>query len=171
MMTNDAPQTTRSGTKRPVLVFCSSVILLVVGLIAYIWTQPWAYRQTSDSLGMAALPTIYLAIAGLASVARLLVELRSKAAPVQQNGSTDAVQGNCPVWPVVLLVVLILAGTAVIWRVDPIVMCSGMVLILMLVAGIRDWRLLAGVTFGNLVLLYLLFVRLVGIYFPTSWLQ
>jgi len=70
----------------------------------------------------------------------------------------------------VLLTAVILLAAQVIWLVDPVVMCALLVLLLMRVARISDWRLLSGATIGTLVLLYVLFVRVLGVYFPTVWL-
>ncbi len=165
-MTNE-PQTYPTQEKRATYVFFFTVIGISIVLIVYIWLQPWAYKATSDRLGIAGLPTIYLAIAGIASLLQILVESKNKNRDKQQMTEEQ----TCPFWPVAVLSAVVLVSAVGIWRTDPVITCSLLVLILMLIAGIRDWRLLSGLSLGTGLMLYLLFIRVLGVFFPSTWLQ
>lgn len=142
------------------------MILISAGLIAYIWLQPWAYSKTGDKLGMAIFPTAYAIIILLASVSQILVTMRHKGSsehPIEEE--------PIPLWPVVLLCGAVLIATLGYWYFDAVVSSGAVVLLLLLVGGVRDWRVLSGLTIGTALLLYFLFVRVCGVYFPCGWFR
>jgi len=68
--------------------------------------------------------------------------------------------------PMILLSGGVLVGTLGLWRFDAIISCSALVLLLLFTGRVRDWRLLAGIPIGVGLVIYFLFVRLLGVYFP-----
>lgn len=142
-------------------IFFFTLAIASIGILVYIWLQPWAYVQTGGALGIAIFPTAFITVLLITSVVALFR---------QKEGSKRPSEGErVSFWPVFLLSGGIIAGTFGLWNFDPTISSGALVLFLLLVAGIRDWRLLAGLPIGMGLLIYILFIRVLGVYFPAKW--
>jgi hypothetical protein len=72
--------------------------------------------------------------------------------------------------PVLLLVGVVLLAALGLWRIDPIVNFSVLVLVLLLAEGVRDWRLLVGMPILTATTIYVLFILILNVYFPNALL-
>ena len=158
----------RSGEKRDRAedVFYLSVATISVGLVVYIWLQPWAYLATSDGLRMSFLPTVFISLLLIASISGILSRKRQK-----ESLKQPAKEERFLFWPVALLVGAGVASAYGLSNFDPTIISGAFVLLLLLSGGIRDWRLLVGLPIGMGLLIYILFIRVVGTYFPYVWFR
>jgi len=142
-------------------IFYLSVAMVSVGLLGYTWTQPFAYLRTTDKVGVAFFPTIFVAILLITSTMGALFKKRQK-----ESSKPPTEEALLPFWPMILLSGGVLVGTLGFWRFDAIISCSALVLLLLFTERVRDWRLLAGITIGVGLIIYFLFIRVLGVYFP-----
>lgn len=155
------------GEERAERIWYASVAGLAVGLMVYMWAQPFAHMRTSDKLGMATFPTIVLAVLLLASVLGVFRKTRKEhTKPAKEAMPTE--EAEIRLLPVVSLCGASLVATFGLWRFDPLISCSGLVLLLLLIERVRDWRLLVGLPIGTGVMIYFLFIRLLGVFFPRG---
>ncbi len=155
------------GEERAERIWFASVAGLALGLMVYVRTQPFAHMRTTDKLGMATFPTIVLAVLLLASVLGLFqktTEERTK----QSKEALPTEEAEIRLLPVVSLIGASLLATFGLWRFDPIISCSGLVLLLLLIERVRDWRLLVCLSIGTGGVIYVLFVWLLNVYFPRG---
>ena len=146
------------------VVFYLSMVAISIGLFVYVWLQPWAYRQTMDGLGMAIFPTVFIAIVVIASIGGVLLEKRHGESLKQSTKEERFL-----LWPVSFISIAAVASTYGFRHIDPTITSGAFVLILLLGVGVRDWRLLAGLPIGTGLLIYVLFVRVMGTYFRNVW--
>lgn len=156
---------TAGGKARVERIFYAVTALLSAAAIVYAWRQPWAHIQTGDGLSMAAFPT---AFAGALLVAAVVAALRR--ARGHEAGPADAGA------PALVRSAVLLGGGSVLsalglWYFDAVLSSALLVLLLMLAGRVRDWRVLAGISVGTGVVVYLLFILALGVYFPRGWLQ
>ena len=157
-----------SGKKkgRTEYVFYISATLISIALIVYLWSQPWAYTKTGDGLSMAAFPTVFAAGLLIASMTGAILKGR------QEEHSQPSPKEEPPLlWPVILLGGGVIASTLGLWYFDAVISSSLLVFFLLFAGRVRDWRLLAGISVGTGLLLYVLFILVLGVYFPRGWLR
>ncbi len=145
-------------------VFYFSVATASIGILVYTWLQPWAYLRTMDGLSLAAFPTVFIALLLIASISGLIFKKRQK-----ESSKQPTKEERFLFWPVMWLSGGVVAGTFGLWNLDPVITSGALVLLLLLVAAIRDWRLLVGLPIGMGLLIYILFIRVLGVYFPHGW--
>lgn len=148
-------------------VFYVSAALMSMGVLVYLWTRDWAYRYTGDGLSMAAFPTIFAAGLLIACIVGLVTGKGRKESSASPPPSSDDVSSS--LWPSVLLSGSVIVSTVGIWYFDAVVTCTLLVLFLLLVGRVRDWRVLGGVSLGTGLLIYVLFVLVLGVFFPHGW--
>ena len=144
--------------------FYLSIVVVGVGLLVYIWLQPWAYRSTVDKMGMATLPTAAIALLLIPSIIGLITRKSLKNRQKQPGGDRFELRS------VGLLGGATIASVYGLRYADPTIICGIFVLILLLGGGIRDWRLLTGIPIGTALLINILFIKVINTYFPNIWL-
>ena len=147
-------------------VFYLSVATVSIGLLVYIWLQPWAYLPTVGRLGMAVFPTAFMAILLIASIIGVIFRKSQK-----ERLKRPTAEERFRFWPVCLLGVATVGSAYGLTHIDPTITSGVFVLLLLLGGGIRDWRLLAGLPIGTGLLIYILFIRVISTYFPNVWLR
>ena len=147
-------------------IFYFTAALLSGGLLVYAWRQPWAYMRTGDGLSLATFPTIFAATIFVVSTTGALLEMRQK-----EGSKLPTKEGPFLFWPVILLSGLAVAGTFGFWNFDAVITSTALVLLLLLAGGVRDWRLLVGMSIGMGLLIYILFIWVLGVYFPHGWFR
>ncbi|MFC2033476.1 tripartite tricarboxylate transporter TctB family protein [Chloroflexota bacterium] len=152
---------------RTELFFYITTAAVSLGLIIYAWSQPWAHKRAGDGLLISAFPIIFAAIILLVSIIGVLAFVINSHKGIQKQPMKEEFY----FWPVLLLTASVFAGAIGIWRFDGVITCSVVVLYVLLIGGVRDWRLLSGLPLGMGVMIYILFVRIVGVYFPHGWLR
>ena len=157
------------GEERAERIWYAIVAGLAVGLLVYVRTQPFAHMRTTDKLGMATFPTIVLAVLLLASVLGLFRKTREEhTKPPKEEIPTE--EAGIRFLPVVALVGASLLATFGLWRFDPINSCSGLVLVLLIIERVRDWRLLVCLPIGTGGVIYVLFIGVLDVYFPRGFI-
>jgi len=154
-----------AGNPRAERVFYAVTALLSTAAIVYAWRQPWAHIRTGDGLSMAAFPTVF---AGALLVAAVAAAARGARGHQPAPAAEEA--------PALVRSGILLGGGSVLsglglWYFDPVLSSALLVLVLMLAGRVRDWRVLAAITAGTGLVVYLLFILALGVYFPQGWLQ
>ncbi|MFC2008592.1 tripartite tricarboxylate transporter TctB family protein [Chloroflexota bacterium] len=146
----------------------SYVVLIAVsiGLVAYIWLQPWAYFHTADGVSLALFPTVFAVILCVASIIGAV-----RKAMHRDNSSLSIEDFDLSMRPVVLLTGIVLVSAFGLWRIDPVFNFTALVLVVLLVEGVRDWRLLVGMSVLTGATIYVLFILILNVYFPNVWLS
>jgi len=146
-------------------------MMLGLGLTVYIWLQPWAYRKTGDGLGVAFFPTIFVAGIVISSIMGLIELNKGKKRQKGRTGETTQEQSGIEIfnWPVAVLSVAGFAASFAIVHCDPLILTGALALIILIVGKVRKWYLLAGVAVVVPLLIYIFFVQLAGVFFPTRW--
>lgn len=145
--------------------FYLATALLSAAAMVYAWRQPWAHTKTGDGLSMAMFPTVFAGALLLAAVAALMIRGRGQES---QPAEEDA---PALVWSAAILG----GGSALsalgLWYFDAALTSALLVLVLLLAGRVRDWRVLAGISVGTGVVVYVLFILVLGVYFPRAWLR
>lgn len=147
-------------------VFYISAALISIAVIVYLWFQPWAYTKTGDGLSMAAFPTFFAAGVLIACMTAAILKGRQKA-----HSPPPPKEEPPLLWPVILLGGGVIASTLGLWYFDAVISSSLLVLVLLFAGRVRDWRLLAGISVGTGLIIYLLFILVLGVYFPHGWFK
>jgi len=149
----------RDHSMRVERYFYVGTAVISASFLAYIYTQPFAYRPTTDVLGMATFPAVILAGILVGSIVTL-VRLRGSQGEMGQS--------QLRFWPSLAITVGALLGTYGLWYFDPTISCTLLALFLLLVEKIRDWRVLVGIPVVIGLLVSVLFIQVLGVYFPHS---
>jgi hypothetical protein len=150
---------------RAEFAFYVAVALLSIVAIVYTWRQQWAHTRTGDGLSMAAFP---MAFAAALLVTAVVAALRRGRPAEPGPAEEDA--------PALMRSAAVLGGGSVlsaagIWYFDAVLTSALLVLVLLVAGRVRDWRVLASISVGTGVVVYVLFILVLGVYFPRGWLR
>jgi hypothetical protein len=152
------------GKVRAEQIFYLATAVLSAAAIVYAWRQPWAHSRTGDGLSMAAFPVAFAVALLLATVVAASRRGQRETRPADEDapalGRSIAILGGGSA-----------LSAAGIWYFDAVLTSALLVLVLLLAGRVRDWRLLAGISLGTGVVVYVLFILTLGVYFPQGWLR
>lgn len=147
------------------VIFALSIVI-AAPLLVYTWMQPWAYRHTSDGLGIAAFPTVFLVgmiLFGAICFFGDYMDCKRGVIPP----ASDVVGMD---WKSTVLVgVISLLSPVTIFLIDPLLYVAVLCLVILLLGRVRKWSLLVIPAICLVVFIYVFMIKIADVFFPTTW--
>jgi hypothetical protein len=147
------------------LVLSIPVVVSLV-LVVYTWFQPWAYRHTSDGIGIAAFPTVFLVgiiFFGIICFVSDFIAFRRGVNP----GSTDVTAMD---WTSTYTVSAIaILSPLTIFLIDPLFYVAVLCFLILIIGRVRKPLLLIIPTIGIVAFIYIFMIEIADVFFPVTW--
>ena len=146
-----------------IIFFCGMPLGVI--LIIYTYTQPWASRSTPDGIGLAPFPAVFLALISIMSLLCFIESCKNfKANKEVPKG--DVINAD---WgPMVGIFAVSVASSYAVSRVDPVMLAVIMSTLILILGKIRKWQLYIMTALILSFVVFVIMIRIAGVFFPSS---